>query len=203
MSSIRASDQNEETPMNDATSPDSSENDSTRAEGDDDSGNTDPASDMRTPDTTDGYAIEMRAETISLVYSGDAMRHGEIDRVEGGDGQSNDTVVGNETAKIAGTLREHAKDLTLQAARLETTVEGRLSISCKGEDTILLGGVMADTWTGGAFIGAAMSDDMIIGAGVRVTSPADLWLNALTGMEERPGTAVADGAFIELCGTLF
>ena len=155
-------------------------------------------------DPHDSYAIEMRAESIDILSLGNAIRRGELDRVEIGDGEGIDSVAGEETAKIGGELREHTgHGLTQTAARLETTVDGRLSLTCGGEDTILLGGTMTDTWTGGAFIAAAMSDDLAVGAGVRVTAPADMWLNALTGMEERPGTAVADGVYIDLCGTLF
>ena len=155
-------------------------------------------------DPHDTYAIEMRAESIDMLSLGNATRRGELDRVEVGDGEGVDSVAGEETAKVGGELREHTgHGLTQTAARLETTVNGRLSLTCGGEDTILLGGAMTDTWTGGAFIAAAMSDDLAVGAGVRVTAPADMWLNALAGMEERPGTAVADGVYIDLCGTLF
>ena len=78
-----------------------------------------------------------------------------------------------------------------------------MAVTCRKEDNVILGGAMADTWTHGAFIAAVMSDDLIVGAGARVTAPADLWLNALMGMEERPGTAAADGVLVEMCGTLF
>ena len=118
-----------------------------------------------------------------MLSLGDATRRGELDRVEIGDSEGVDSVAGEETAKISGELREHTgRGLMQSAARLETMVNGRLSLTCGGEDTILLGGAMTDTWTGGTFIAAAMSDDLAIGAGVRVTAPTDMWLNALTGM---------------------
>ena len=44
---------------------------------------------------------------------------------------------------------------------------------------------------------------MAIGIGTRLTAPVDMWLNQLTGMEERPGTATADGMMVDLAGTLF
>ena len=57
---------------------------------------------------------------------------------------------------------------------------------------------MTDVHIGGVFIGAGMSDDLSIGGGVRVTAPADLWLCGLIGMEEKLGSAYADGALVEL-----
>ena len=48
-----------------------------------------------------------------------------------------------------------------------------------------------------------MTDDLAIGVGARLTGPFDLWMNQLAGIEERPGTAAADGAMVDLAGTLF
>ena len=124
--------------------------------------------------------------------------------VQIGDAGVTDVVTGAETTTLSGTLREHTGGSLMHLAdRVETTVGGRMSFSTMGEDSVLLGGPMTDTWTGGTFILAVMSDDLCAGVGTRVTAPVDLWLNALTGMEERPGTTAADGVFAEAYGTLF
>ena len=156
------------------------------------------------PAAQDSYAIEMRSESLKLLSLGDAFRRGELDRVEIGDAKSTDSVSGSETVTVRGKLREHTEEsLVSVASRLETTIDGHMAVTCGKEDNVILGGAMADTWTHGAFIAAVMSDDLIVGAGARVTAPADLWLNTLMGMEERPGTAAADGVLVEMCGTLF
>ena len=157
------------------------------------------------------YALEMRAEKLGVVARGDAVRRGEVEYLRTGNGSFADTVAGEERTTIDGTLTEKVgAGSLLSADRIETTVHGRMSISAvgwssffSGEDGMLLGGALTDTWTGGLMIAAAMSDDLVVGAGVRLSAPVDLWLNQLTGMEERPGTAAADGVMVDLCGTLF
>ena len=152
----------------------------------------------------DGYAVEARAETMNMVTLGNSVRRGELDLVQIGAADVTDSVAGTETATIEGMLREHTGgNLAYKSSRMETTVDGRMSVTTRLEDGIILGGTMTDIWNGGTFILAAMSDDLCIGAGARATAPVDLWLNYLTGLEERPGTANADGIFVEAYGTLF
>ena len=161
----------------------------------------------------DHYALETRAESLSVLAYGDAVRRGKVNYLgTAKSGDFNDGVSGEEKADVGGLLQERiGRGLLLAAVKSETTVHGRMSINARGwksnafsgEDSILLGGALTDTWTGGLMIASAMSDDMVIGAGARVTAPVDMWLNQLTGMEERPGTAVADGVMVDLCGTLF
>lgn len=159
------------------------------------------------------YAIETRAESTWIVTGGDASRRGEVDQLAAGGVDSFvDAVAGEERTRINGTLLErNGRGARMVAKKLETTIHGRMSISAlgwqgsafSGEDGFILGGSLNDTWTGGLLIAAAMSDDLVVGAGVRLTSPADVWLNQLCGMEERPGTSAADGVMMDLCGTLF
>ena len=152
----------------------------------------------------DGYTLETRAESMNILSVGNAVRRGELDTVEIGDAGIADTVSGTETATISGKLREHTgHGMDHVASRMETIVGGRMSITSGFEDGVMLGGSMTDTWAGATMIGAVMSDDLCAGVGVRVTAPIDLWLNSLTGMEERPATVAADGVFVEACGTLF
>ena len=160
-----------------------------------------------------GYAIETRAESMKLRIGGDSTRQGEVHVVHaGGVERFEDAVYGEEKATIKDELVEESERGSAYAAEtLELTVNGRMSVSAvgwpenklSGEDAILLGGAMAETWTGGALIAAAMSDDLIVGGGVRVTAPVDVWVNGLTGFQERPGTAQADAVLRELYGTLF
>ena len=144
------------------------------------------------------FALETRAEVLTYVSGARRVRRGESDRLEVGSGPSQDAVSGTEHTRIGGQLSEHTGgNLSTQVSRMETTVEGKLTLRLKS-DTTLLGGAMTDVHTGGVFIGAGMSDDMIIGGGVRVTAPVDLWLCGLIGMEEKLGSAYADGALVEL-----
>ena len=150
------------------------------------------------------WSLETRAESMNVFTLGNAVREGELDSVQIGDSAAYDAVYGAETATIRGKLRERNEgDVSHIATRLETTIGGRMTIRSGFEDTLMIGGPVTDTWTGATLIGAAMSDDLCAGAGARVTAPVDLWLNNLTGMEERPGTAAADAVFLEGCGTLF
>ena len=153
----------------------------------------------------DGYMLETRVESMNILSLGNAVRRGELDTVQIGKAKGIvDIVSGTETATISGKIREHnGHGLNYVASRVESTIGGRMSITSRFEDSIMLGGAMTDTWVGATMIGAGMSDDLCAGAGVRVTAPVDLWLNMLTGMEERPGTVAADGVFVEACGTLF
>ena len=148
--------------------------------------------------TGETFALETRAEELTYVSGARRVRRGESDRLEVGSGPAQDAVAGTEHTRIGGQLSEHTGgNLSTQVSRMETTVEGKLTLRLKS-DTTLLGGAMTDVHTGGVFIGAGMSDDMIIGGGVRVTAPADLWLCGLIGMEEKLGSAYADGALVEL-----
>ena len=153
----------------------------------------------------DGYMLETRVESMNILSLGNAVRRGELDTVQIGKAKGIvDIVSGTETATVGGKIREHnGHGLNYVASRVESTIGGRMSITSRFEDSIMLGGAMTDTWVGATMIGAGMSDDLCAGAGVRVTAPVDLWLNMLTGMEERPGTVAADGVFVEACGTLF
>ena len=66
---------------------------------------------------------------------------------------------------------------------------------------MLLAGHMRELWDGGAAIVAAMSDDTVAGGGIRVTTPLDLWVHGLMGVEERIGTCTADAVLMELGAT--
>ena len=165
------------------------------------------------PAVSETFALETRAESLHIVVGGDATRRGELEDVRTGNVRRFvDAVAGEETVSISGKLEERSgRGLRVAAEEYELTVHGRMTVSAvgwranklSGEDGILLGGALTDTWTHGVMIGAAISDDLVIGGGVRLTAPADLSLNLLTGIQERPGTAHADHTFAEAYGTLF
>ena len=153
--------------------------------------------------TTIDNALEVRAERLRIVSRGWARRRGTSDRVEVGDANASDVVVGAERTRIGGSLSEEVGgSSSTRASRLDTNVHGHLKVSCKSETT-LLGGAMADTQLGGLFVGAGMSDDLIAGGGARVTAAVDVWLAGLIGMEEKVGTVLVDPAFLEMYHTLF
>ena len=143
------------------------------------------------------YALEIRAEVLRTLAMGRAMRQGESDRLEIGAGGASDGVVGAETLEVGGKLTERVEwSATTMAQRVKTKVQGHLEVE-GANDTMILAGAMLDTQAGGVFVAAGMSDDLVAGGGVRITAMADLWMNGLTGMEEKVGTAAADGAFVE------
>ena len=164
---------------------------------------TDPVSNLDFPPVDDAFALEMRAETIEQLAGGDALRRGASERIEAGRSQANaDLVAGRDRVRVHGTLHEHTgHGLAEQAAHLHTTVDGVLDVHAASEDTVLLAGHMRDLWDGGATIVAAMTDDTVAGGGIRVTTPLDLWVHGLMGVEERIGTCAADAVLLELGAT--
>ena len=164
---------------------------------------TDPVSNLDFPPVDDAFALEMRAQSIEQLAGGDALRRGASERIEAGRSQANtDLVAGRDRVRVQGTLHEHTgHGIAELAAHLHTTVEGVLDVHAASEDTVLLAGHMRELWDGGAAIVAAMTDDTVGGGGIRVTTPLDLWVHGLMGVEERIGTCTADAVLLELGAT--
>ena len=164
---------------------------------------TDPVSYPDFLPVDDAFALEMRAESIEQLAGGDALRRGECERIEAGRSHTNaDLVAGRDRVRVHGSLHEHTgHGLAEQAAHLHTTVDGRLDVHAASEDTVLLAGHMSDLWDGGTAIVAAMTDDTAAGGGIRVTTPLDLWVHGLMGVEERIGTCTADAVLTESSAT--
>ena len=164
---------------------------------------TDPVSNLDFLPVDDAFALEMRAETIEQLAGGDALRRGESERIEAGRSQTNaDLVAGRDRVRVHATLHEHTgHGLAEVAAHLHTTVDGTLDVHAGNEDTVLLAGHMRDLWDGGTAIVAAMTDDTAAGGGIRVTTPLDLWVHGLMGVEERIGTCTADAVLTESSAT--
>ena len=164
---------------------------------------TDPVSNLDFLPVDDAFALEMRSETIEQLVGGDALRRGVSERIEAGRSQTNaGLVAGRDRVRVHATLHEHTgHGLAEQAAHLHTTVDGRLDVHAGSEDTVLLAGHMRDLWDGGAAIVAAMTDDTAAGGGIRVTTPLDLWVHGLMGVEERIGTCTADAVLMESSAT--
>ena len=164
---------------------------------------TDPVSNLDFLPVDDAFALEMRSETIEQLVGGDALRRGESERIEAGRSQTNaDLVAGRDRVRVHGSLHEHTgHGFAEQGAHLHTTVDGTLDVHAGNEDTVLLAGHMRDLWDGGTAIVAAMTDDTAAGGGIRVTTPLDLWVHGLMGVEERIGTCTADAVLLELGAT--
>ena len=164
---------------------------------------TDPVSNLDFLPVDDAFALEMRSETIEQLVGGDALRRGVSERIEAGRSQTNaGLVAGRDRVRVHATLHEHTgHGLAEQGAHLHTTVDGTLDVHAGNEDTVLLAGHMRDLWDGGAAIVAAMTDDTAAGGGIRVTTPLDLWVHGLMGVEERIGTCTADAVLMELGAT--
>ena len=163
----------------------------------------DPVSNLDFLPVDDAFSLEFRSETIEQLVGGDALRRGESERIEAGrSGANADRVAGRDRVRVQDTLHEHTgHGLAEQAAHLHTTVDGRLDVHAASEDTVLLAGHMREVWDGGAAIVAAMTDDTVGGGGIRVTTPLDLWMHGLMGVEERIGTCTADAVLLELGAT--
>ena len=163
----------------------------------------DPVSNLDFPPVDDAFALEMRSETIEQLVGGDALRRGESERIEAGRSQTNaDLVTGRGRVRVQDTLHEHTgHGLAEQAAHLHTTVDGTLDVHATSDDAVLLAGHMRELWDGGAAIVAAMTDDTVGGGGIRVTTPLDLWVHGLMGVEERIGTCTADAVLMERSAT--
>ena len=164
---------------------------------------TDPVSNLDFLPVDDAFALEMRSETIEQLVGGDALRRGESERIEAGrSGENADLVAGRDRVRAHATLHEHTgHGLAEVAAHLHTTVDGRLDVHAASEDTVLLAGHMRELWDGGTAIVAAMTDDTVAGGGIRVTTPLDLWVHGLMGVEERIGTCTADAVLMESSAT--
>ena len=160
---------------------------------------TDPISNLDFLPVDDAFAMELRSETIEQLVGGDALRRGESERIEAGCSQTNaDLVAGRDRVRVHGSLHEHTgHGLAEVAAHLHTTVDGVLDVHAGNEDTVLLAGHMSNLWNGGTAIVAAMTDDTAAGGGIRVTTPLDLWVHGLMGVEERIGTCTADAVLME------
>ena len=153
------------------------------------------------------YASEARAEQLTLITTGPSIRRGELDHIEVGLGLAESGpqsyVQGTDRLDVGGTYTEHTGgDGITQSTRMSTTVRGHLNLKGKG-DTGILGGTFVDTHIGPEVLAAGMSDDLIVGVGVRTTVAGDLWLCGLMGMEEKLGIAAVDGALVELYGMSF
>ena len=164
---------------------------------------TDPDSNLDFLPVDHAFALEMRSETIEQLVGGDALRRGVSERIEAGRSQTNDDLVaGRDRVRVHGSLHEHTgHGLAEQGAHLHTTVDGTLDVHAGNEDTVLLAGHMREVWDGGAAIVAAMTDDTAAGGGIRVTTPLDLWMHGLMGVEERIGTCTADAVLMESSAT--
>ena len=162
---------------------------------------TDPVSNLDFLPVDDAFALEMRSETIEQLVGGDALRRGVSERIEAGRSHTNaDLVAGRDRVRVHATLHEHTgHGLAEQWPRTCTPPSsGTLDVHAASEDTVLLAGHMSDLWDGGAAIVAAMTDDTVAGGGIRVTTPLDLWVHGLMGVEERIGTCTADAVLMEL-----
>ena len=152
---------------------------------------------------SDPIAMELRAESISQLIHGDALRCGEAECIEStGSSTGADLVAGRDRVRVHGRLREHTGgELAAMVTHLDTSVGGSLEVHAEQDDTVLLAGHMSESWNGGAAVVAAVADDLAAGGGVRVTMPLDLWVHGVMGVEERAATCTADVAVVELAAT--
>ena len=146
---------------------------------------------------------QRRAEHIVERSGGGRIRRGDADRLEVGSDGLYERTEGSRVLRVGGTLSEStAGTHATRAKRVERTVRGRARVNGRA-DTVLLGGGMSEVHAGAEVVLAGMSDDLVIGAGTRVTALLDLWVAGLLGIEEKLATSNFDGAFVDTARTLF
>ena len=146
---------------------------------------------------------QRRAKEIVERSGGDRFRRGATDRVEVGSGGLIERTEGARVLRVGGNLTESTGgDHTTRARRVERTIRGLTHIDGVA-DTILLGGAMTEVHAGAELVLAGMSDDLVLGAGSRVTAVLDLWVTGLLGIEEKLATSAFDGVFVDTSRTLF
>ena len=153
----------------------------------------------------EGFALEIRAETIEQLAAGDALRRGDIERIEVGSSDSNtDAVGGRDRVKVNGELREHTRrSLSVDASHVETEVDGNLDIHVTtGGDAFRLLGNMRDQWKGGLTVVGTFVNDLAYGGCIRVGAPLGASVAGLMWRGLVPGMAGADGVLTEFYGLL-
>ena len=157
-----------------------------------------------TPDAAEeAFALQTRAQALKVISADDAERNGEEDRIEVGSGGFNDAVIGEDKLRVGGDLHEVVRGTRqLSAARVENTIRGNATMRFKEYGTIMAG-VMQEKHLNGSLLLAGMSDDLVGGGGVRLTTAVDLWAGNLVGIEEKPGTVCADGILAEAFVKMF
>ena len=146
---------------------------------------------------------QRRAEHIVERSGGGRIRRGDTDRLEVGSDGLFERTEGSRVLRVGGTLSESTDGThATRAKRVERTVRGRARVNGRA-DTVLLGGGMSEVHAGAELVLAGMSDDLVLGAGSRVTALLDLWVMGLLGVEEKLATSNFDGAFIDTARTIF
>ena len=140
---------------------------------------------------------EIRAEVFRTVAMKDERRTGDSDRLAVGCVTAVDLAEGSEDAEILGSLSD-VVDLTRMTMVnwSDCKVEGKLTSEAHSE-SFMVGGSVSETFAGATMLLAGMSDDMVVGGGTRLTGPLDVTMAGLMGMEEKIGSAFADGFFSE------
>ena len=148
-------------------------------------------------DNATATVTEIRAEVLKTVAGHDEERRGLTDRLAVGRCVAADIVGGVEEVEVRGALTDHSDNNSMSVAkRFRFDVGGKLTLRGHA-DTFLVGGRMNENFVGGTLLLAGMSDDMVIGPGARVTAPLDITAAGLLAMEEKIGSAFADGALQE------
>ena len=150
-----------------------------------------------------GSISQRRAKEIVEQTGGDRMRRGATDRLEVGHDGLHARTGGTCTVQVENALSERIGGTHVtRARRVERTVRGGVRIDGRA-DTILLGGAMSEVHAGAELVVAGMSDELLLGAGTRITAPLDLWLTGIIGLEDKLASATFDGAIIDTARTLF
>ena len=146
-------------------------------------------------------ALQARAERVVYLSGAGRVRGGTSDRVELGEAGAVEQVAGSERTRIGGRLSEAVGgSVATRASRVHTVLRGGLERHVGSETTLLAGG-MSERQLAAVVDLAGMSDDLVVGGGMRATTMLDVWLCAVVGMEEKVASAHADAAVVERYGT--
>ena len=146
-------------------------------------------------------ALQARAERVVYLSGAGRVRGGTSDRVELGEAGAVEQVAGSERTRIGGRLSEAVGgSVATRASRVHTVLCAGLERHVGSETTLLAGG-MSERQLAAVVDLAGMSDDLVVGGGMRATTMLDVWLCAVVGMEEKVASAHADAAVVERFGT--
>ena len=146
-------------------------------------------------------ALQARAERVVYLSGAGRVRGGTSDRVELGEAGAVEQVAGSERTRIGGRLSEAVGgSVATRASRVHTVLCAGLERHVGSETTLLAGG-MSERQLAAVVDLAGMSDDLVVGGGMRATTMLDVWLCAVVGMEEKVASAHADAAVVERYGT--
>ena len=140
--------------------------------------------------------LEVRAERIELRAARNLRRSSKVDRRHAGSALRE--VEEAIHVRSGGPAREHVGgSASIEARSIHRTVRGPASVRHRRDNTIV-GGALAEVRAGCELSMSAMSDEIVVGAGLAVSTPLTIASGGLLAHQDRPVSAMADGVLVEI-----